>query len=596
MVFMIAPLLNAVVQPLSPPETAEEKGTRMLFVVQMDREKNTLDADAGLIAFAIQLAQPGDFIEGMTISGKPIFSFQMEKQSNLLQAKRAKNSALNLMRQFFLEHLSKKSPQNIEQNDVAAALTRAIKRFNAEAKRQRYVLILLTDGLQRDKSVDFRGGYPSDSWVVHPTSPFSAIPQNETGKPIEVIFIHQADDYTNAFHAQKIERWYTLLLHRKKVQLIEFTEDHQTASELIKGGKGESRTQKTAPQPEEIDGSLILYRVSVEKQTGSVSPLSPAPFVERVGVGSSSIVYEEQRGTPNIKEVRQEAKPSVRLEKPAQVLTGSIFNLAVENGTATLWVSVRDPQGNPVKNLRPENFQVWQHANGQSQQIPAASLTLQPHQERKPLALVLLMDASTSLEEDGLRDAQKAVQTSLDKMKSGDLVALLHFSETVSVVQDFCTDVSALKRAARYPPAYRGGTALWDALFFAIDLCKRQENRFLKAVIAFTDGMDTGSQTSPKTVIHAAQKASLPLFLIGVGNVDEATLMAAAENSGGLYFSAAETQALQKIYATLSGVLNYTYLISYPTQAKTGEEVEVEVTANYTQGKEHFQGQFSSVR
>lgn len=581
LVFMIAPL----------SESAEEKGTRMLFVVQMKREKTTLDADAGLMAFAIQLAQPGDFVEGMTLSGNPIFSFQLEKKSNLVQTKRAKNNQLNQIRQFFLEHLSKKSPPKAEKNDVAAAMKLAIKRFNAEAKRQRYVLVLLTDGLQWDESVDFRGGYPSDSWMVHPTSPFSAIPSNEMEKPLEVIFIPQTGDYANSFQAQKIERWYTLLLHRKKALLIGFTEDHQTASEWIKRG---SNTQKTAPQPEELDGPLILYRVSVEKPTGSVSPLSPSPFVERVG--GSSIVYEEQRSTPNVKEVRQKATPSVRLENPAQVLTGSIFNLAVENGTATLWVSVRDPQGNPVKHLRPENFQVWQHANGQSQQIPAASLTLQPHQERKPLAFVLLMDASTSLEEDGLRNAQKAVQTSLDKMKSGDMAALLHFSDTVSVVQDFCTDVSALKRAARYPPAYRGGTALWDALFFAIDLCKQQENRFLKVVIAFTDGMDTGSQTSPQTVIHAAQKASIPLFLIGVGNVDEAILRSVAEQSGGLYLFVSETQALKNIYEMLSSVLNYTYQISYPTQAKKEQEVEVDVTAKYTQGKERFMGKFSSVR
>jgi VWFA-related protein len=495
----------------------------------------------------------------------------MEKQSNLLQAKRAKNSALNLMRQFFLEHLSKKSPQNIEQNDVAAALTRAIKRFNAEVKRQRYVLVLLTGGLQWDESVDFRGSYPSDSWVVHPTSPFSAIPPNETGKPIEVIFIPQADDYANAFHSQKIERWYTLLLHRKKAQIIGFTEDPQTAAELLKRG---TRSQKPMPQPEELDGPLIIYRVSIEKQTGSVPT----------------------RGTPYVKEIRQEATSEVSMENPPTILSGSVFKVAVENGMATLWVSVRDPQGDPLKNLRKENFQVCERGQGKSRQIPDAEMTLQSQAERKPLAIVLLKDVSTSLEEIGLRDATAALQTSIDQMKSGDMAALLHFSDTVSVVQDFCTDVSALKRAAQREPAYRGGTALFDALLFATDLCKRQENRFLKAVIAFTDGMDTGSQTSPQAVIHAAKKASIPLFLIGVGNVDEATLRAVAEKSGGLYFSASETKALEQIYKMLSGVLNYTYLISYPTQAKTVEAVEVEVTAKYTQGKERFMGKFSSVR
>lgn len=562
MVLMIAPL----------GETAEEaQGTRMLFVVQMNREKTTLDADAGLMAFAIQLAQPGDFVEGMTISGKPIFSCHMKRQSNWVQAKRAKNNPINQIRQFFLSQLSKKTPQKVEKNDVAAAVTRAIKRFNAEAKRQRYVLVLMTDGLQRDKSVDFREGYPSDSWFVHPASPFSAVPPNETGKPLEVVFIPQADDYANVLHSQKIERWYTLLLHRKKAQVIGFTTDHQTASEMLKRG---ANTKKPTPQPEELDGPLMLYRLSVGKETGSVPT----------------------RGTPYFKEIHQKATPEVRVENPPKILTGSVFKLAVENGTATLWVSVRDPQGNPVKDLPAAGFQVWERIRGQNKQIPAAGITLQSHAERKPLVLVLLQDVSTSLEETGLRDATAALQTSLDRMNPGDMGALLHFSDTVSVVQDFCTDMDVLKKAAWRPPAYRGGTALWDALLFAIALLERQGDKFLKAVIGFTDGMDGGSQTSPQALIHAAQKASTPLFLIGVGSVDETTMRSVAEQSGGLYFFASETQALEQIYETLSGVLNYTYLISYPTKAKTGAEVEVEVTAKYTQGKERFEGKFSSGR
>jgi len=585
----ILALLLLVAPQVGASKKDAKEGTRMLFVVQMDREKSVLDKDAGLIAFAIQSAHSGDFVEGITVSGKPIFSFHKKKQLNKLQAKREMHKTLSQLRGFFVSHLSKKSQRKVEKNDVAAAMSRAIKRFNVEERRSRYLLVLMTGGLQRDKLVDFRGGYPSDSWVIHPMSPFSAIPSNGTGKSLEVIVIPQEDDYANAFHAQKIERWYTLLLHRKKAQLIGFTSDHQTASELIKRGE---RKQKPAPQPEDIDGPLMLYRLSVEKKTGAV----PTPS-NRIGDGRGG-------GTPYIKEVRQETtqvvsirkplNPRVSVENPPKILTGSLFKLAVENGTATLWVSVRDPQGTPVKSLLPENFQVWQRTNGQSQQIPSSSLTLHTHAERKPLALVLLTDVSTSLADDGLRDAQKAMQASLDQMQSEDRTALLHFSDTVSVVQDFCTDVSVLKKAAWRPPAHRGGTALWDALLFSIQLLERQEDRFLKAVIAFTDGMDGGSKTSPQALIHAAQKASIPLFLIGVGSVDDTTMRSVAEKSGGFYFFASETLALERIYETLSGVLNYTYLLSYPTQAKTGEEIEVEVTANYTKGQERFQGKFSS--
>lgn len=643
-------------------EAAADQDTRMLFVVQLDnREKATLKEDAELIGKAIQqLAKPGDLLEGITLSGEAIFSLNLNEDENQLQAKRKRNIAINDLVQFFQPLLSPESQRKVEHPDeigaekidVAAVVNLALERFNAEETRHRYVLVLFTHGLQKDKSVDFSGGYPSDSWISHPTSPFSAIPPNETGSTIEVILIHQPNDYVNTFHAKKIERWYSLLLHRKKAKLIGFTPDHKTAFEFLKRG---SRTKSNIPQPEEIDGPLILYRVSVGKQNGSVPPVSPEPFdfqertanrnserrflsaadrnqaselsqssqalslrietstqtlahktstdtlsalqpfARRVEVVGSSPVHVRQQAKPCVTEIRHKALPSVNVETPPKILTGSVFKLTVSNGTASLWVSVRDPRGNPQKNLRAANFQVSERIQGKSRQIPASEITLQSEAERKSLAMVLLKDVSGSIDETGLRHATDALQTSIDQMKSGDMAALLHFSATVSVVQPFCTDVSALKSAAWRPPAhlYRGGTALWDALFFALDLLERQENRFLKAVIGFTDGIDGDSKTSPQAVIGAARQASIPLFLIGVGSVDEANLRSVAENSGGLYFSASETQALSKIYQTLSGVLNYTYLISYPTQATTNTEVEVEVTAKYTQGKERFQGQFS---
>ena len=51
-----------------------EADTRMLFVVQLEREGATLKADAELIGKAIQqLAKPGDLLEGITLSGESIF-------------------------------------------------------------------------------------------------------------------------------------------------------------------------------------------------------------------------------------------------------------------------------------------------------------------------------------------------------------------------------------------------------------------------------------------------------------------------------------------------------------------------------------------
>jgi len=143
--------------------------------------------------------------------------------------------------------------------DVAGALKLGIERFNFGERKDWYMLVLLTSGLQNDSSVDFSGGfYPSDSWITHQVSPFAAIPESWRGESLNVLFVSRPQDYINRFHACRIERWYTLLLRRKKVRLIGFISDYQAAACIIRSG---DIVPNSRPKPEDINGPLILYRV-----------------------------------------------------------------------------------------------------------------------------------------------------------------------------------------------------------------------------------------------------------------------------------------------------------------------------------------------
>ena len=72
-------------------------GSRILFFIEPDREKETLEADADLIWQSVQAGEPGDAIEVMELSGKRVMSLNVRKM-NPLHAKREKSFAANALR------------------------------------------------------------------------------------------------------------------------------------------------------------------------------------------------------------------------------------------------------------------------------------------------------------------------------------------------------------------------------------------------------------------------------------------------------------------------------------------------------------------
>jgi Ca-activated chloride channel homolog len=98
-------------------------------------------------------------------------------------------------------------------------------------------------------------------------------------------------------------------------------------------------------------------------------------------------------------------------------------------------------------------------------------------------------------------------------------------------------------------------TALGDAIGLAIKTfeASKVDQRFL---ILLTDGSDTGSRMTPLNAANVAERNSVEIFTIGVGDpdskgedrVDFDVLEQVAKISGGRFFSAADTTALSTVY------------------------------------------------
>jgi Ca-activated chloride channel homolog len=112
-------------------------------------------------------------------------------------------------------------------------------------------------------------------------------------------------------------------------------------------------------------------------------------------------------------------------------------------------------------------------------------------------------------------------------------------------------------------------TAIGDAIGLAVKrLRQRPENSRL--LILLTDGANTAGEITPLKAAELAQQQQIKIHTIGVGatemiqpgffgsrrinpsaDLDETTLKQIAEQTGGQYFRATDTQQLQQIYALL---------------------------------------------
>src|SRR5579863_7466295 len=207
----------------------------------------------------------------------------------------------------------------------------------------------------------------------------------------------------------------------------------------------------------------------------------------------------------------------------------SAETLKVNVNIVQLFFNVKDKKGGLIPNLTKDDFEILEDGKPQTIKYFAAESNL-------PLTLGILIDSSGS--QMRVLDMEKQVggeflaQTLRDK----DLAFVIGFDVNVDLLQDFTSDVHALKRglnAARIntgggggggipgigggpvPTGANGpkGTLLYDAVYLAShDELAQQVGR--KAMILLTDGEDQGSQLKIKDAIEAAQKADSIVYVL----------------------------------------------------------------------------------
>jgi VWFA-related protein len=280
-------------------------------------------------------------------------------------------------------------------------------------------------------------------------------------------------------------------------------------------------------------------------------------------------------------------------------------------------VSVRDKQGNIVRDLTQQDFRIEE--DGRAQPIRYFS-----QQTDLALTLGLLVDTSGS-QRFVLSDERRASRQFIGRVlrEDKDQAFVLHFDGEVELLQDLTSSRDRLQQALQDPsldqPATgrgrgspsstttRAGTALYDAVLLASDeLMRKQAGR--KAVIILSDGDDQGSRVTLARSIEAAQRADTLVYsiyfgrdalfrrptrtfggpgrggtppLIGInvnGRTGEKTLQRLSRETGGSYFHTSDALPLDTIFSRIEEELRSQYNLGYTPPGSAAGYRKVKVT------------------
>ena len=104
-------------------------------------------------------------------------------------------------------------------------------------------------------------------------------------------------------------------------------------------------------------------------------------------------------------------------------------------------------------------------------------------------------------------------------------------------------------------------TAFFDALIEGMQQIRNADG--LSVVVALTDGNDNRSKNGYEDVVKLSKELNIPVYLIGLGDVNADSLQMLADATNGEFFYAKSASALSDIYGKISSKLQAFYDINY---------------------------------
>jgi len=270
--------------------------------------------------------------------------------------------------------------------------------------------------------------------------------------------------------------------------------------------------------------------------------------------------------------------PSVAMPQETGQAATPTFRSAVD--LVSVAAVVRDKRGRFARNLRKEDFVVDE--GGTRREILEFRAD-----DNAPIRVALLFDVSGSMRlSDRLDEARQAARHLLGALSLGrdaDEAAVFSFDMNLQSLQPFTADAGAIESALARVEPY-GQTSLYDAIAKTAqrvaDTCPGDPRR--RAVVVFTDGLDTSSELLPEKVAAIASAIDVPVYVMTVvsasnyedrgahGAAPDSALRALAQWTGGDLFVTSAPAHESVAARQIVDELRHQYVLAFNASAAQG--------------------------
>lgn len=171
--------------------------------------------------------------------------------------------------------------------------------------------------------------------------------------------------------------------------------------------------------------------------------------------------------------------------------------------------------------------------------------------------------------------ATKAIASDFIQRRTGDRIGLILFGSQAYLQTPLTFDRKTVNTFLQEAVIGLAGkeTAIGDAIGLAVKRLKDVKNKQDLVLILLTDGVNTAGELKPEEAVVLAKNIGLRIHTIGIGasampvstffgtqmvnpsiDLDETMLKKIAEQTGGQYFRAHDTQELAKIYSVIDAL------------------------------------------
>lgn len=175
----------------------------------------------------------------------------------------------------------------------------------------------------------------------------------------------------------------------------------------------------------------------------------------------------------------------------------------IDSTLVTIPVSIHSKNGLYISDVRREEVKIFE--DGKEQEIAFFRTS------EKPFTVALLIDTSPSTEYQ-IGEIRRAAKAFVDQLKPQDQVLVMEFDGDPQVLSEVTTNRQKIYRAIDKAD-FGSGTSLYDAVDFAMNK-RLNKIKGRKAIVLFTDGVDTVSKRSYDSTMRDVEEADTIIFPI----------------------------------------------------------------------------------